>query len=184
MPSKKKFLKKNLLLAIEMSLACMLSYYIGLQTGSMFSSDLAIIGTLWCMISTILVMQSTWLESLDQAAFRMLGSVMGAVLGGACFYCFGFNWLAFWFVVVVLVLVCVFCNREKNLRLALLTVAVIYVGSGDTHPLFVSFIRLFESLAGVLVALGVRFLTEGLHQHLDGESYHASSMQKNSQRKH
>tara|TARA_B100001989_G_C24521363_1_gene456042 strand:- start:403 stop:969 length:567 start_codon:yes stop_codon:yes gene_type:complete len=162
--------RMSLLLAIEMSVACSLSYQAGLYLGQLYQPKTAAISALWCMISTILVMQSTWARSLEFGFARMIGSGLGSVMGAACFYIFGINTAAYWLGIFLLVVGCCYFDREQYLRLALLTMTVVYiVGIIDSDQLIIgtSISRLIESVVGILVTLVVRFSTINIHRTLD-----------------
>lgn len=162
--------KITVLMALEMSCTCSLSYLAGDAIGNRFPVDLESIGTLWCMISAIVVMQATWSESLQQAALRIRGTLLGTVFGIMCFLSLGFTGLAFGMGIMLLVLVCRSSGLEPCLRLALLTMSVIFVGGlgqKNPHPIFISSLRLLESLVGILITLVLRYLTKPLHHRLD-----------------
>jgi uncharacterized membrane protein YgaE (UPF0421/DUF939 family) len=166
--------KISVLMALEMSCTCSLSYLAGAAISSRYPVDLGSIGTLWCMISAIVVMQATWSESLQQAALRIGGTLLGTVFGIVCFLSLGFTGLAFGVGIMLLVLVCRSAGLEQSLRLALLTMSVIFVGGlgeNNPQPIYISSLRMLESLVGIVITLALRYITKPLHHRL-------SSMQR------
>jgi len=162
--------RASLLLAVEMSLTCALSYLLGLYVGQLFQPNTAMISALWCMISAILVMQSSWSKSLEFGASRIIGSVAGSITGACIFSFLGMYLLSFCAGVFILVLLFCYFDQAVYLRLAVLTLSVIFIAGMINPPselVAISMSRLLESAIGILITLLIRFATIGLHRMLN-----------------
>ena len=163
-----KFIHRaSLLLAIEMSISCGLSYRVGYAIGNYIQHNTAVISALWCMISAILVMQASWSKSLESGASRIIGSFVGSLMGGCSFFLLGLNLTTYCIGVFWLVLILCYARQEPYLRLAILTMSVIFV-AGTINPaselVRISISRLFESVIGIMITLVIRFITIDLHK--------------------
>ena len=58
------------------------SYLAGVYFTSSFHGRSSIIGGLWCVISGIVVLQATSRDAWQSAVLRVLGTLIGATIGG------------------------------------------------------------------------------------------------------
>ena len=162
--------RSSLLLAIEMAATCILSYYAGSAVGILLQQDTHAISPLWCMISAILVMQASWSKSLESGALRFIGSFAGSLMGYCCFYLFGINSITYCVGIFLLVVILCYSGHEPYLRLAVLTMSVVFVAA-SIHPQnqleYISASRLLESVVGIMITLITRFITIGVHELID-----------------
>ena len=157
----------SLVLALEMCIGCILSYELGIQIAELTNLKSALISALWCTISAIIVMQATWQKSFEAGISRIIGSGLGTAVAAIIFYTFGAHNGTFMACIFLLVIFCGAINQEQFLRLALLTMTIIYVVCTISQPddiLNICLSRFIESLLGISVTLCVRFTTKPIHR--------------------
>ena len=162
--------KLSIILAFEMSIACLLSYQAGILCAVVFNFGSSLISALWCTLSAILVMQSTWKQSISSGFRRMIGSFIGSVVPMFIFSILGSSVSTYIICIFSIVILCSYFNKQENLRLALLTTSVIYVVSTidiTSNIFIISISRLIESLLGISITLCTRYLTIRIHLLID-----------------
>lgn len=145
-------------IAVQYSLVSLLAYsgayYL---TGSMSDTPfLTTTGALWSMVSGIVVMQETRQDTIDNAWFRVLGSLIGAVMSAFYLSLLPFSLFGMAVTIGLTVLVCQKLHVPGHARLAALTVGVIMVISSlnpDLNPIINAGFRFSESIIGSAVAI-------------------------------
>lgn len=162
--------KSSIVLAIEMGVACVLALLAGRYFAKLNSIANPEIDALWCVISSILVLQATWTESTHASWVRILGSFIGAVIAAVFLSLLGLQLWVFFLVVVVTVIVCAVSSIMNYARLAILTASVIYIiniVSAPLHYWIISLDRFLESVIGTVVALTIVYLFKPLRVRLN-----------------
>lgn len=109
----------------------------------------------WAVISAVLVMQSNVGATLGASWNRLVGTAIGAVVGGIFVAIWGASALAFGVAVTSAVLICGFLGLVDSYRLAGVTVAIVMLISYLGPAWVVSLHRFLEVSLGILVALAV-----------------------------
>jgi uncharacterized membrane protein YccC len=111
----------------------------------------------WAVISAIIVMHGTLGRSLDAGWSRILGTAVGAVLGGVSVLLLGDTPLSLGIAVFLTLLVCAYLTfLHDSFRMAGITAAiVILVSAGDPSILHTALVRFLEISIGVAVAMAV-----------------------------
>jgi uncharacterized membrane protein YccC len=109
----------------------------------------------WAPITTIIVMQSTLGASWGASKWRMIGTAIGACVGGLSATCFETNVLLFGTTLFALGIFCAVLRLDMAAyRFAGVTLAIVtLVANGTTPPLRFAFERFVEVLLGIVVAL-------------------------------
>ncbi len=148
--------RSSLLIAIEMTLAATFSLLLGSWLGHYLKIDQVIVGGLWSVISTILVIQATNQEAFSAAWLRILGSLIGAILAGILVGAFSYHLWVFSVGIFISVIICALAKLNNAMRLSCITFAIILVIGELTpqmNPWLNSAGRFLESLVGVIIAL-------------------------------
>lgn len=146
--------------AVQYALVAFLSYVAASNVTIAMegTADLALIGSLWAMISGIVVMQETRKTTLDSAWLRILGSLAGAIISAIYLVFLPFSPLGMAILIGVTVLICQGIGIPGHARLAALTVGVVMVVSGmnpEISPLVNAATRFIEVIIGSVVAVAV-----------------------------
>ena len=108
----------------------------------------------WAAISTLVVMQSTFRDTVALSIQRTAGAAIGAVIGATESRYFGSNLVAFGVVIFLLGLVTAALRLEKPAnRYAGITLAIIVLIPRATAPWIVAIHRFVEVTVGIVVAL-------------------------------
>jgi uncharacterized membrane protein YccC len=121
----------------------------------------------WGAISAIIVMQSNVGATIQAARDRVLGTIIGAILGFACtlFGTIPWNYILAVFAAVV---VCGLLGFRNSSRLAGVTVTIVMLVQSNS-PRTVAFDRVVQVLLGILVAVAVTILVLPRHASAPGE---------------
>ena len=69
----------------ENAVVCLAAYLAGVYFTSSFHGRSSSIGGLWCVISGIVVLQATFRDAWQSVVLRVLGTLIGATIGGTFF---------------------------------------------------------------------------------------------------
>jgi uncharacterized membrane protein YccC len=147
--------------AIQNAVVCFAAYLAGAYFTSSFHSRSSSIGGLWCAISGIVVLQATSRDAWQSAVLRLLGTLIGATIGGFYLHLFPFNTIGMAVSVGLTVLFCQALNVPDHGRLAAITVALIIVissGNPELSPFANAALRFSESVIGAGIAVLVVLL--------------------------
>ncbi|MEO8673969.1 MAG: FUSC family protein [Casimicrobiaceae bacterium] len=142
--------------AVQSALVAWVCLAVGKSFTGMVHADSAGIGALWATITGIVVLQATPRETSKQAALRLVGTLIGAVIGAAYLYVFPVNALGAALAVGVTVLLCQFANVPDNGRLAAITVIIVFavsVAAPGSSPILNGALRFGESCIGAAAAV-------------------------------
>ncbi len=111
----------------------------------------------WGAISAIIVLQSNFGATISASRDRILGTVIGALIG---FSFTEFGALPWNYILAVLtaVVVCGLLNMRNSARLAGVTISILMLVQKGDSPWTVALDRVFQVLMGILVALAVSTL--------------------------
>ena len=142
--------------ALENAVVCLAAYLAGAFFTSSFHGRSSSIGGLWCLISGIVVLQATTRDAWQSAVLRVLGTLIGAIIGGLYLYVFPFSPIGMAASVGLTVLLCQALNVPDHGRLAAITVALIIVissGNPELSPFVNAALRFSESVIGAGIAV-------------------------------
>jgi uncharacterized membrane protein YccC len=142
--------------AIQNAVVCLAAYLAGAYFTSSFHGRSSSIGGLWCVISGIVVLQATSRDAWQSAVLRVLGTLIGATIGGFYLHLFPFSTIGMAVSVGLTVLFCQALNVPDHGRLAAITVALIIVissGNPELSPFVNAALRFSESVIGAGIAV-------------------------------
>ena len=143
-------------IAIQNAVVCLAAYLAGAFFTSSFHGRSSSIGGLWCLISGIVVLQATSRDAWQSAVLRVLGTLIGATIGGFYLHFFPFSPIGMAVSVGLTVLLCQALDVPDHGRLAAITVALIIVissGNPDLSPFANAALRFSESVIGAGIAV-------------------------------
>lgn len=117
-----------------------------------------IISSLWCVLTTLLVLQAHLGATYKAAWIRLLGLIIGTVLGALLATYFGADELTLAISIAGTIIICALLNLQEAYRIAISTVAVIMVllpMNTDITPWQFSLYRFIDSCLGIIVAVFV-----------------------------
>jgi uncharacterized membrane protein YccC len=132
------------------------SYACGSYFTGLFHGASARIGGLWSMVSGIVVLQATRRTTWSSAWLRVLGTLIGSVIGAVYLSLLPFSAIGMAVCIFGTVLLCHAARIPDHARLAALTVAVIIVLSSINQalsPLLNAALRFAESCIGTALAV-------------------------------
>lgn len=143
-------------IAIQNALVSLAAYTVGYYFTGLFHSRSSNIGGLWSLIAAIVVLQATTRDTWKSAVLRVLGTLIGAILGGLYLYFFPFTPVGMAVSIGLTVLLCQALNVPDHGRLAAITVALIMVissGNSELSSFTNAALRFIESLIGAAIAV-------------------------------
>jgi len=142
-----------LVATISFTLAHLISPYIPCST-----EESAMIGSLWAMISSILVTQDTRSLTIRTAWLQIFGAFLGAVFSAAYLTLFSFSIAGMGLVIGLVVFACILLGFPGHIRLAAFNVGIVMVISAinpTIPPDINAATRFTEVLIGSTVAVAV-----------------------------
>lgn len=131
----------------------------------------------WGAISAIIVLQSNVGATIQASRDRILGTIIGAVVGFSCtlFSAIPWNYIL---AVFIAIMVCGLLGYRNSSRLAGVTVTIVMLVQSNS-PRTVALDRVIQVVLGILVAVAVTLLIFPRHgRHVAEEGLH--SMQQSS----
>lgn len=151
----------DLVAACRIVLAVLLTEACGYLSGSFIPYASASVGSLWAAASAIVVLSASATEAHTAAAKRVLGTLVGALVGWAYLQFFPETWFGTAACILLTVVVSQYFAVPDNGRLGCVTVLVVLVVS-SLHPGIPPFtnaaLRFVEAAVGSGVALLVATL--------------------------
>ncbi len=126
-----------------------------------FHGASALLGGLWSMISSLVVLQSSRRHTIKSSLRRVLGTLVGAVLSGLYLSFLPFSIWGMVACVGVTVLIGEAAGAPDHARLAAITVVIVMgtaVANPAVSPVVDAALRFTEACIGTAVALGAVFL--------------------------
>ncbi|TAH51408.1 MAG: hypothetical protein EYC68_10835 [Chloroflexota bacterium] len=156
------FTRDRVLLAIQIALIAMLSYFLGTSFTSLFHGASASIGALWCAITGIAVLnvtrQATWKEGIRQ----LRGTLIGVIVGGLYLSFFPFSAVGMGISVGITVLLCGIFGISDTTKFAATSVVMVMVisySNPDLSPFLNSVLRFCEACIGAGIAMVISFFS-------------------------
>jgi uncharacterized membrane protein YccC len=151
--------KLGLKIAIKTSIAVSLSLFLGLVFNKIFKRPDALISGLWCVLATIIVLQTQLGGTYKAAWVRFSGVAIGSIIGSLFFIYLGADHLASLGVSIFLtIVICSLLNLKDSFRIACLSTAIIIIYGGinpTLDPWTFSFFRFIDSCIGIIAAVFV-----------------------------
>ena len=138
-------MKENLILALKMGIAGVVSIFI--------ANLLKLPQGYWAAFSAFVVLGSDMRTTLKASADRLLGTAIGAFLGGVFAYFWGGHLLLFGLAIVLTVLICEVLGLGQSYRLACVTVALVMLISNSGSPWSIALHRFLEVSLGIVVGV-------------------------------
>ena len=109
----------------------------------------------WAAISAIVVLGSDVRTTVKASVERLIGTAIGAVVGGSFAYLNGSPILWFAVAASLTVFICEILELEQSYRLACVTVAIVMLINRAAPPWNTSLFRFLEVALGIVVALPI-----------------------------
>lgn len=142
--------------AVKAGVTAALSFLVSIGLTSYTNRPDNMVSGLWCILTSIVVLQPHVGSTYRAASLRFLGILVGSILGAMFTSWFGSSPLPLGFSVACTVAVCSLLNLADSFRIAAMSVAVIMVLWGmqpDSNPWVFSMYRFFDSCIGIIVAV-------------------------------
>lgn len=117
-----------------------------------------VISSLWCVLTTLLVLQAHLGGTYRAAWMRFLGLAVGTIIGAVLATYFGADTITLGVSITGTVLICSLFNLKEAYRIAVSTVAVIMIllpANPESTPWQFSLYRFMDSCLGIIVAVFV-----------------------------
>lgn len=144
--------------AIKAGVTAALSFFVGIAFNNHFNRPDALVSGLWCILTSIVVLQPHLGGTYRAAGVRFLGVLVGSILGAIFTSWFGSSPIPLGISVACTVAVCSLLNLSDSFRIAAMSVAVVMVLWGlhpTTSPWVFGIYRFLDSCLGILVAVAV-----------------------------
>lgn len=153
--------KFDLRIAIKTGVAASCSLFIAKSYSHFFSRPEIFISGLWCVVTTIVVMQANVGSTYKAGGIRFLGIIVGSVLGALACQFVEVSILSLGVSVAAAILLCSILNLKEAYRIAGLSVAVVMVSwtvHPEANPWVISFFRSLDATVGILIAIIISHL--------------------------
>ncbi len=150
------FQARFLLLSLIISAMCLLSNYCGYLFAKTLHNEMVGISGLWAVISSILVFEANYQNTIKASIHRIKGSILGALIAGLFFTVLGINHWVWFLACMTIVLLAHIIGMKDDIKLGLLTCALIFIIQlyhGTSLIWENCFQRCIESIIGILVAV-------------------------------
>ncbi len=107
----------------------------------------------WAVMSAIVVMQSDAKATISASWMRVVGTFVGALVGGLFLALGGYHVWSFGLGLGLVVLVCAVLRLIESYRIAAVTVAIVMLTGNSSSPWTTAEYRFLEVSFGILVAL-------------------------------
>lgn len=142
--------------ALKSGVAASLAFVAGISVNHLFSHPNQLISGLWCTMTAIVVLQAHLGGTYKAGLNRLLGVLLGTIMGGICTSFLGSDPVSLGIAIVFTVLGCSLLNLKDSIRIACLSTAVVMIlwGMNPTiSPWTFSFYRFIDSCLGILIAV-------------------------------
>jgi uncharacterized membrane protein YgaE (UPF0421/DUF939 family) len=146
-------------IALTTGVAASLSFFLGLKFSQLLDRPDTLVSGLWCVMTTIVVLQAHLGGTYKAAWIRFLGVLVGCIMGGLFTNLFGSNDIfSLGLAVFLTIIICSLINIKDSFRIATLSVVVIMVLWGlkpFISPWTFALFRFLDSCLGIIVAVFV-----------------------------
>lgn len=144
--------------AIKAGLTAALSFSLGVAFSSQFDRPDNLVSGLWCILTSLVVLQPRVGGTYKAAWMRFLGILIGSFLGAVFTNLFGSSPLPLGISVACTVAICSLLNINDSIRIASMSVAIVMVLWGlhpNTSPWIFGIYRFLDSCLGITIAMVV-----------------------------
>lgn len=154
------FRRAELTISAKVAVAAALSFLAGQALGIFIEHPESIVSSLWCVMASVVVMQSRLGGTYKAVWTRFLGILIGSVAGGFFINFFGEGALSILTGVFITVTLCSLLGLNDSIRIAGLSTALIIILAGarpEVNPWSFTFFRFLDSCVGMIVSLSVAY---------------------------
>jgi len=151
---------------INNSVIAFVAFLAGYNFTALFNEGTSQEGGLWSVVSGVMVIEGKWAETWYSAKFRIIGSFIGATIGGLYLYFFHFSAIGLAICIGSGVFVCHIIGIKKFIKLTSITISVIMIISvlnKDIEPFMNAALRFGESVIGTAVAVIVAYVSHRIY---------------------
>jgi len=113
---------------------------------------------IWAVMSSIVVMQADAKATISASWMRIIGTLVGALIGGLFLSLWGYHGWSLGLGVGIVVVICALLKLIESYRIAAVTVAVIMLTGHADASWTTAIYRFLEVFLGILVALAISAL--------------------------
>ncbi len=154
----------NFVVLLTSCVGIFIAYIVGVYITGSFHQVSRWMGALLACTSVVIVLQAgDFRSSLRPAWMRVLGTLIGAVIGYAYLKCFHFSLFGMLCAIFLLELLCMMMDIYAKSRIATITLIIILLISQmepNINPLMNCLLRLFESVVGVGVGVALLWVID------------------------
>jgi uncharacterized membrane protein YgaE (UPF0421/DUF939 family) len=140
-------MRENLIQALKMGIAGIVSIYL--------AALMKLPQGYWAAFSAFVVIASDMRTTLKASADRLLGTAIGAFLGGVFAYFWGGHLILFGVAITLTVLICEVLGLGQSYRLASVTVALVMLINRSGSPWSMAVYRFLEVALGIVVGVTI-----------------------------
>ena len=148
--------KATIRIAIQSALVALAAYMAGSHFTDLLHAETSRIGAVWSLVTGIVVLQATPHETFKSGVLRLVGTLIGAIIGACYLSMFSFSLPGMAISVGVTVLLCQIAGVPDNGRLAAITVVIVLAVSAampTLSPVANAALRFGESFIGAVIAM-------------------------------
>jgi uncharacterized membrane protein YccC len=157
--------------AVDMALACLITYWIMTTIHSRFSTSSEVVGTLWAIVSTVYVFRDTRAKSVSASIGRVIATLVSFALCFAYLLLFPFTPTGLVVVLASGTLTMMVLGRRDEIGLAGVTTAVVMlVAAVDVQDAWHQpLLRLMDTSIGIAVGVSCKWIASFVFFKLIGE---------------
>jgi uncharacterized membrane protein YgaE (UPF0421/DUF939 family) len=143
-------------IAIKTGIAASSSYFVAKEYAHFFNRPDLFLSGLWCVVTTIVVMQANVGGTYRAGWTRFLGIIIGSIFGALGVLYFGVTIPALGAAVAITIFVCSLLNIKEAYRIAGLSVAVVmlsWIVHPEASPWAIAFFRSLDATVGIFIAI-------------------------------
>lgn len=143
-------------IAIKTGIAASCSFFVAKEYAHFFDRPDIFLSGLWCVVTTIVVMQANIGGTYKAGWTRFLGIIIGSIFGALGVLYFGVTIPALGAAVAITIFVCSLLNLKEAYRIAGLSVAVVmlsWVVHPEAGPWAIAFFRSLDATVGIVIAI-------------------------------
>lgn len=148
----------DLRIAVKTGIAASCSYFIAKEYAHFFNRPDIFLSGLWCVVTTIVVMQANVGSTYKAGWIRILGVFIGSIFGATSVLYLGVSIPALGAATSITIFACSLLRMKDAYRIAGLSVAVVMLSWAvhpEASPWDIAFFRSLDALVGILVAIVV-----------------------------
>lgn len=145
-------------IAVKTGIAASCSYFVAQEYAHFFKRPDMFLSGLWCVVTTIVVMQANIGGTYKAGWTRFLGIIIGSIFGALGVFNFGVTIPSLGAAVAITIFICSLFHLQDAYRIAGLSVAVVmlsWVAHPEASPWVIAFFRSLDSTVGIVIAIAV-----------------------------